>query len=517
MPFPCPDTVFVNGRIYTLSERGANHAEALAIYQGRIVTVGRTSEIRKLADPQTAIADLEGKTVLPSFIDAHMHLTTAGLRQTGLILDISAAASLAEALELLREEAKAREPGTWIRARGWDESYWPERRYITREDLDGVAPQNPLIAVRVDGHLMTINSRGLTELKITHERPEEFDQSAGLLREATAWAVYQQIRPDQAETERALSAGMRLAHSLGVTSLHDVVNMQQIKAYERLRRRGQLKLRVRLNPEIDALDSLSTLGLSSGFGNDHLKLGAIKLFADGSIGARNAALFEPYTDAPSTKGQLNYPQEELDHLVHRAHEVGFQIMIHAIGDRAIEAAIEAIARSGAGPDDRPRIEHFELATPEQIHRCEQLGIIASMQPNFLQWSGSQKLYDMRLGAERDRRIDPHRLVLERDVPLAFGSDGMPFGPLFGVHCAVNAPYESQRLSVEEALHAYTLGATYAGFAEDDVGSLEPGKWADLIVLSGDPFEVSPTRLAEIEVLQTYLAGELVYVRQAEKT
>lgn len=516
MPFLHPDTAFINGHIYTLGEGRATRAEALAVYQGRIVAIGRSSDMRKLVGPKTATIDLQCKTVLPGFIDAHMHLTTAGLRQTGLILDISATASLAEALEQLREAAKAREPGAWIRARGWDESYWPERRYLTRDDLDHVTPQNPLIAVRVDGHLMTINSRGLAELKIPRERPEEFDEATGLLREATAWAVYQQIRPDLIEIERALVAGIHLAHSLGVTSLHDVVNMQQIKAYERLRRRSQLKLRVHLNPEIEALEHLSTLGLSSGFGNDYLKLGAIKLFADGSIGARNAALFEPYADASSTSGKLNYTQDELDHLVRRAHEAGFQIMIHAIGDRAIEAALDAIEGSGAGPDDRPRIEHFELVTPKQIERCRELGVIASMQPNFLQWSGCEKLYETRLGKQRDARIDAHRLVLERDLPLAFGSDGMPFGPLQGIHWAVNAPHESQRLSVEEALYAYTRGGAYAGF-DDEVGALELGKLADFIVLSADPFEVSPERLAGIEVLQIYLGGELVFECKAEQT
>ena len=517
MSFPYPDIIFTNGRIHTLSERSARQVEALAVYQGRIVAAGQTSRIRKLAGPQTETTDLQGKTALPGFIDAHMHLTTAGLLETGLLVDISAARSLAEVLELLRTDVKTRESGAWIRARGWDESHWPERRYLTSQDLDRVAPQNPLIAIRVDGHMMTVNSQAMAQLKIPRERPEEFDEASGLLREATAWGVYQQIKPDLAETERALASGMRLAHSLGVTSLHDVVNPLQIKAYERLHRRGELRLRVHLNPEIETLESLNALGLSSDFGDDLLKLGAIKLFADGSIGARNAALFEPYADAPSTNGKLNYTQEELDHLVRRAHEAGLQIMIHAIGDRAIEAALDAITGSGAGPDDRPRIEHFELATPEQIQRCGMLGIITSMQPNFLQWSGHERLYEIRLGSERDRRIDPHCWVVEQGMRLAFGSDGMPFGPLFGIHWAVNAPYESQRLSVEETICAYTLGAAYAGFSEDETGSLEVGKWSDLIVLSTDPYEITPERLAEINVLETYLAGQLVFAREAEKT
>ena len=511
MPFPAAELIVTGGRIYTLAEGNLDQTEALAVYRGRIVALGRATEIRRLAGSQTRTVELQGRTVLPGFIDAHMHLTSAGLRLTGFVRDISSAGSLAQALEQLREAVKAHQPGEWIRARGWDESHWPEKRYLTRADLDWVAPQHPLIAVRVDGHLLTINSRALARLTIPRQRPEEFDEPAGLLRERTAWLAYQQVKPDLAQTEQALAAGIRLAHSLGVTSLHDVVNPLQIKAYEQLRRRGLLQLRVRLNLEIEALEPLGELGLSSGFGSEYLKLGALKFFADGSIGARNAALSVPYADAPQSLGRLNRPQDELNRLVKRAHEAGFQIMIHVIGDRAIEAAMEALERAGVRPGDRARLEHFELPSPEQLARVRRMGIIASMQPNFLCWSGVGGLYQERLGAKRDEQIDPQRAVLERGIPLAFGSDGMPFGPLYGLQLALNAPHERQRLSWEEALRAYTLGGAYAGYAEDEVGSLEVGKWADFIVLTCDPAK-APQRLAELQVIETYLGGERVYRR-----
>jgi predicted amidohydrolase YtcJ len=512
VPFPYSDRIFINGRIHTLTKSSAAPAEALAVHQGRIVAVGRTDEIRKFAGSRTETVDLQGKTVLPGFIDAHMHLVSAGLLETGYILDLSDARSLVEALEKIRVVVRQKSEGQWLRGRGWDESYWPEKRYLTRADLDPVAPRTTLALSRVDGHLLVANSDALKHVSIS-AHADEFDPQQGWVRESAVTAFLNQIPTEPQEIEQAVRAATRLAHSLGITSVHDIVRAEHIRAYQHLHRRGELQLRIRMNPIIEHLRSLAELGLGSEFGDEFLKLGAIKLFADGSIGARNAALFEPYADAPTTKGKLNYPQEELNGLVRRTHEAGFQIMVHAIGDRAIEAALDAIARSGAGPDDRPRIEHFELATPEQIQRCKEMGIIASMQPNFLEWSGAGKLYEMRLGTERDRRIDPHRLVLERGAPLAFGSDGMPFGPLFGVHSAVNASYESQRLSVEEALRAYTLGATYAGFAKTEVGSLEVGKWADLIILSDDPYAMASERLANLEVLQTYLAGQLVFARE----
>lgn len=499
------DTIFINGIVLIA---GGERAEALAVTGGRIQAVGHTEEIRRLAGPDTKIVDLTGKALLPGFIDAHTHLVSLGLKETGYVLDLSEAGSREEALERVREAVRERGEGAWVLGRGWDESRWPERRYLTREDLDRVAPNNPVALSRVDGHLLIANSRALKLIPVPAD-PDEFDPQRGMLRERAVERFTREIRPGPDEIEEAIPAGARLAHALGITSVHDIVTADHMRAYQRLHRLGELKLRVRLNPVVEQLEALIESGLMTGFGDELLKLGAIKLFVDGSIGARNAALFEPYTDEPSSHGKLNYPQEELDALVKRAHENGFQLMIHAIGDRAIAAALDALERAGIGPGERARIEHFELPTAEQLERAQKLGVIASMQPNFLQWSGPGRLYEARLGSERDARIDPHRAAIEKGIALAFGSDGMPFGPLYGIHWAVNAPHPHQRLSVEEALHAYTLGAAYAGFSEGEVGSLDPGKWADLVVLSEDPLQ-APERLSELKVEEVYLGGERVY-------
>ena len=482
--------------------------EALAVRDRRIEAIGSAEEIRRWIGPETEVVELEGRALLPGFIDAHMHLVSQGLKETNHYLDLSGVSSPEDTLDKVHEAVRSRGTDEWVLGRGWDESRWSSRRYLTRQDLDRVAPQNPVALSRVDGHLLVANSQAL--LRITIEvPPEEFDPERGLLRERAVDQFLAQVQPSPEEIERAILAAVRLAHSLGVTSVHDVVTPEHVRAYQRLHHRGELALRVRLQIVVERLDELIALGLATGFGDEMLRLGAIKIFSDGSIGARNAALLEPYEDEPSTAGKLNYLQSELNALTKRAQENGFQLMIHAIGDRTIEAALDALGHAGVEPGDRARIEHFELPTEVQLERAQALGVVASMQPNFVQWSGPGRLYETRLGPERDARIDPHRAVLEWGIPLAFGSDGMPFGPLYGIHWAVNAPHPHQRLTVEEALHAYTLGAAYAGFDENTLGSLEPGKLADLIVLSEDPGEARG-RLRELRVEETYLGGELVY-------
>lgn len=497
------DLVILNANIYTVS---SGRVQALAVRDGKIVAVGKNEEIRKLAGPKTQIEDLQGKTVLPGFIDAHMHLVSVGLRESGYYLDLSQARSLSEALELVRARVKQTEKSQWVLGRGWDESRWPERRYITKADLDKIAPQHPVALIRVCGHILCANSVALRKIAVT-PRAGEFDDALGLLREETAWAFLQKLQPSDEQLQAAILAGIKLAHRLGVTAIHDIAKPEHIRSYTVLHQAQQLQLRVRLNLEAQHLDHLIALGLRTGFGDDFVKLGAIKFFADGSIGARNAALHKPYRDADSF-GKLNYDQSELNRLVKRAHDHGFQIMIHAIGDRAIDAALEALAYAKATPERRHRIEHAELLSDSQIARMKELGIIASMQPNFLQWSGPGGLYETRLGPERDAQIDPHRRVLDAGVQLAFGSDGMPFSPLYGIHCAVHAPHPNQRVSVEEAIRAYTLGAAFAGFEENLLGSLEPGKLADFIVLSKDP--THSENISEIKVEKTYLAGQCVF-------
>ncbi|MGQ9477828.1 MAG: amidohydrolase [Candidatus Bipolaricaulia bacterium] len=503
------DLILVHGRVHTLGEPGT--AGAIAISSGRISAIGRDEEVRALASPGTRVIDLGGRTVLPGFIDAHTHLVSTGLAGT-VYLDLSGAHSLSALLEMIRTAREERVSGEWLIGRGWEESRWPEKRYLMRQDLDRVAPDRPVALFRVDGHLLSVNSKALELVKLPEELAGQADLERGLLWEEAAWWFHEQIEPGQEELERAILAGVRSAHSLGLTSVHDIVKPGYLRAYQSLRAKGQLKLRVYLNLRVEAVRSLFATGLRTGFGDEWLRLGGVKLFADGSLGAGNAALSEPYLDREG-RGKLNYDDEELFRTVVEAHEQGWQVLTHAIGDRAIEQVLRAYELAGVEPADRYRIEHFELVSDEQLERAARLGLIASMQPNFLKWARPGDMYETRLGKGRTSRIGPHRSVFEAGIKLAFGSDCMPLGPLFGINQAVNAPYPAQRLTVEEAIRCYTLGGAYASFEEGSKGSLEPGKLADLVVLSSDPFE-QPSSIEEIRVEMAFVGGELVFSHAA---
>lgn len=501
------DLVLLHGRIITMDQPG--QVQGLVISGDRILALGSDERVKGLADEATKMIDLHGRTVLPGLIDAHTHLVSTGLRET-IYLDLAQAGTLEELLEMVRAAAGDRAPGEWLIGRGWEESRWPEQTYVAREDLDRAAPGNPAALARVDGHLLCVNSKALQRLPLPEKFGDRADLERGLLWEEAAWWFHDQIEPEAGELERAIAAATRGAHSLGVTSVHDIVKPAYLGAYQKLHATGRLKLRVYFNPQVEHARQLIDAGLVTGSGDHWLRLGAVKLFADGSIGAGNAALSEPYCDRRS-RGQLNYDEEELFHIVNWAHEQGWQVMTHAIGDRAIESLLRVYERTGVTPQDRYRIEHFELANEVDLERAARIGIIASMQPNFLQWVSSGGMYQTRLGEERTGRATPHRVVLDAGIRLACGSDCMPFGPLFGIHQAVNAPYPAQRLTVEEALRCYTQGGAYASFEEGLKGSLAPGRLADFIVLSANPFE-HPRELENIKVEMTYLGGEPVFSR-----
>ncbi len=304
---------------------------------------------------------------------------------------------------------------------------------------------------------------------------------------------------------------VRRAHSLGVTSIHDVVDGREIAAYLQLHRQGDLRLRVNLMPRAEELPNLLGSGLSTGLGGHTLRMGPLKVFMDGSIGARTAALFQDFEDDPGNSGRLMAAEDELFSLIQKASAGGFQLALHAIGDRGIRAALEGISRVDH-EGRRHRIEHLELPGDEDLGLARRAGVVASMQPNFVgRWGIPGGLYEGSLGGERTRRSNPFRCVLDEGIPLAFGSDHMPFSPLYGVHWAVNAPHKDQRLTVEEALRCYTQVPAYASFEESQKGTVEPGKLADLVVLEKDPSE-SPEAIEDIPVYMTVFDGQIVYQR-----
>lgn len=494
--------VLHNGTIH-----GRRNLDAVAIAGDRILAVGRGEELLAYAGENALRIDLKGRAVLPGFIDAHVHLMHTGLVESGWRIDL-ANRSRDEVVAALRDAARSRGVGEWVVGSGWDESDWKDRRYLVREELDRVTTAIPVLAVRKDGHLLTANARALDVLP--ESAPERWvDREAGHLREAAAIEMLDRVVPDRATSAEALSAAARLCHRLGVTSVHTMSRLRHVPAL--MAGRSERRLRVTICPEVASLDRLEAVGLETGFGDPWLRFGGVKIFADGSIGARNAAVSEPFRGGET--GELNHEDAVLASMIRAAEDAGWQTVIHAIGDRAIGQVLDAHEAVGTDPALRHRIEHFELPREAQLDRAVRLGLCISMQPNFIgNWSGPESLYVDRLGEERDRASNPLRRVVDGGLPLAFGSDGMPVSPLYGLHSAVNAPYPDQRLTVEEAIACYTAGGAWFGFEEAVKGKIEPGMLADLVVLDDDP-PLEPERIVERTVEMTFVGGERVYERE----
>jgi hypothetical protein len=517
------DLVVTNAEVHTLDSPDET-CEALAVRDGELVRVGDAYEVDFLVGADTAVLDVDGRVVLPGFVDAHTHLPMVGRRLVHA--DLSTAEAAVDAVALLRDRAEATAgdaddasldgPDAWVQGFGYDESGWVEARYLTREDLDRVSETRPVVAFREDMHTAGLNSVAL-DLLVDDMPPEdvhtEGGEPTGVVVEEAVDAVWGAVEPDLEGTRSLVRAARDFAHAHGVTGVHDMVrNSHAPRVYRELDAAGDLDLRVRLNYWTDHLDSLVDLGERSNHGSGFVRVGGVKSFTDGSFGGRTAKLSEPYADAPDETGQWVVTPEKLEGFVSRADDAGLQFTAHAIGDEAIRAVLDAYAGTSVPADLRHRVEHAELLTDDLVTRFAELGVVASVQPNFLKWAREDGLYDARLGEERARSTNRYRDLLSAGVPLAFGSDCMPLGPLFGVEQAVTAPAEGQRLTVTQALRAYTRGAAYAGFDEDRLGTLTVGKRADLVVLDASPWAVPADAVADVDVTHTVVDGSVVYRR-----
>ncbi len=545
------DRVFLNGEIHTLTDPDRTY-EAVAVRDGAVVRLGRTYDAEFLAGVNTDVVDLDGRVLLPGFIDAHTHLTTVGRYRVHA--DLSTADSPAAAVKRLADRAdEIEDPGNaaaddvgdaadaaaeFVLGYGYDESAWADERYLTRGDLDRVSTERPVAAFREDMHVAAVNgvvldrfADALAAVPDGMVPTDDAGEPTGVLLESAIDPIYEAVEPGPAGARAAVEAALELCAERGITGFHDMVRDSHApRVYRELDAADELTARVRINYWTDHLPALREVGLGTNDGSAFVKIGAIKSYTDGSFGGRTARLAEPYADAPAETGQWVVGPDELRDAVREATGAGYQFTAHAIGDEAIAAVLDAYEDAAGGGDDdaagddnaagdeksdtgssgsRHRIEHVELADDDAIRRIADDDVVASVQPNFLKWAGEDGLYESRLGAERTATTNRYRELLDAGVDLAFGSDGMPMDPLFGVHHAVNAPTESQRLSVTEALRAYTRGAAYAGFDEDRLGTVTPGKRADFVVLERSPWDHAGG-IRDVDVAMTVVDGAVIH-------
>jgi len=527
----CADLVLVRGRVITVNPK-KQLVEAIAVSKGRIVRVGTTREIERLVGKGTQTIDLKGRAVLPGFIDAHNHLWQFGLTLSQVNCRSPPIKSLKEIVDKIGERASKTPKGRWVVGWGYDDTKLKERRHPNRWDLDKVAPHVPVMIRRTCGHTCVVNSRALEMVGYTANTPQpeggEIEKNpvtgepTGVLRETAMKPVNDLARAYSVEElMEAIKLGQERLLSEGITSCHEAgLDANTIKAYQRLFALGQLKLRVYMMVYVDLLAQVVETGFVTGFGNDWLKIGCIKMMMDGGMGGRTAALYEPYEGAGDSRGIIYMSQEKLNELVKKAHEAGFQIGIHAIGDRAIDIslnALEAALKTVPRKDHRHRIEHCGLCTPELTARLKRLGVIPVGQPPFLYNIGDS--FWTNLGGARIRWTYPFRTWLDEGIP-APGSSDRPVvlgAPLLGIWACVNRKTEAgrmlaaeERVTPEEAIRMYTLNAAYASFEENLKGSIEPGKLADLVVLSADPCEVQADEIRNIRVEMTIVGGGVAY-------
>ncbi len=557
---PCPtgpDTIYTRGRILTGAHLQATdpsptpaHVTALAICHGIISAAGSDREILATKSAHTAVVDLHGAFVMPGFNDAHVHLFTAGQQQV-LSVDLTGTRSLPDMLERIQTFAASAHTGAWILGGGWDQTLWADKTLPTRQAIDSVTAGHPSAFYRVDQHILIANSLALATAGITPATPDptggKLDHDAsgaltGIVRETPATSLIESKvpPPTPAERQTALLAAIHDALAHGVTSVQDYSPpFDNFLVLEDLERQGKLPLRIA--EWLDFTLPLATLQqqrASHPADDPLLHLTQLKGFMDGSLGSHTAALAAPYADDPQNSGIPRYTQSDLDHLTSDRAAAGFQIGFHAIGDQANTLALNAFEAgeqagtsraaqsttepSGPQPDRRFRIEHAQVLLPGDFDRFARLGIIASMQPSHLltdmAWAGA------RLGDDRSKYAYAWRSFLDHHVTLAFGTDYPveSIDPFRGLYAAVTRQNESgtqtfhpeQRITLPEALFAYTQAPAFAEFRETLKGRLEPGFLADLIVLDRNLETATPRDRLATQVLQTIVNGKVVYTRTA---
>ncbi len=530
------DLVLINGKIWTVNDKQPE-TEAVAILGNRIVAVGSTQEVRKWAGASTKVIDLQGKRVTPGFNDSHVHFFDGG---RGLAsVQLRDAKTPEEFRNRIRDFAAKSPKSRWVLNGNWDHENWNPPNLPTRQLIDAVTPDNPVFINRLDGHMCLANSLALKLAGVTRETPDPpggtivrdaSGEPTGVLKDAAMSYVYKVIpAPSEDEMAEAIRAALAYAAENGVTSVQDMSASPDVFAvYQKLLASGELTVRVSGHQPLSEWQRLSRAGVRAGFGNDKLKIGALKGFADGSLGSTTALFFDPYLDAPKTSGLPSdemFPESKMLNNILNADKAGLQIAVHAIGDKANKTILDFFAeveKQNGQRDRRFRIEHAQHLRPEEIKRFGSQRVIASMQPYHAIDDG--RWAENRIGPQRAKGTYAFRSLLDAGATLAFGSDWFvaPMEPMMGIYAAVTRRtldgkrpqgwVPEQKITVAEAVRAYTMGSAYASFDEKIKGSIEPGKLADLAVLSADIFKINPVEIGKTKVVMTIFDGKVIYER-----
>jgi len=529
------DLVVHNGKIWTV-DATYPQAQAIAIVGDRIACVGTNEEIRQWVGQKTLTLDAEGKTVLPGFIDSHVHFSAGGMEVNSV--QLRDAANPQEFVRRVSESVKKLPKGEWILGGQWDHELWPGAPYPIRGWIDKYTADNPVLVSRRDGHMTLANSLALRLGGITRDTAcpvggeivkDASGEPTGLLKDAAIELVMRVIPSCTAEqlTSGILAAFFQ-ARRFGVTSIHDNSSADDMRVYQKLLNCGDLTARIYCMLPIEQWESITYGDIRVGFDKTWIRLGALKGFVDGSLGSTTALFFEPYDDAPETSGlagQFVVPENRMLEMALGSDRAGLQLCIHAIGDRANCMALdiydEVVGKSGGTAKERRfRIEHAQTVHPADFSRFARLGVIASVQPYHLVDDGCWT--EKRIGRQRCRTTYAFRTFLNNGVRLAFGSDWTvaPLNPMQGVYAALTRAtsdnknpdgwFPEQKISLVEAIEAYTMGGAYAEFSENEKDSVTPGKLADIVVLDRDMFAASPKEIKDVKVQTTIAGGKVVY-------
>src|SRR5438876_4182608 len=526
--------IIANGNIRTM-DRNHPTAEAIANHRNRIIAVGANDEIRKLAGANTKVIDAKGRPVLPGFNDAHVHFMSGGFQLSSV--DLRDANTPQEFAERIRDFAAKLPEGRWITGGDWDHERWPDTKLPTKQLIDHYTPRTAVFVNRLDGHMALANSLALKLAGVASAtkdpdggvivRDPKTGDPTGILKDAAQSFVWKVIpAPNFEEKLAAARAASNHAASLGVTSVQDMSAGADVGVYQTLLDRGELKNRIYAVWPLPRWERLAQTGVRAHFGSAMLRTGGLKGFADGSLGSTTALFFDPYLDAPNTSGIPSdemFPEGAMLERVRGADRAGLQVIIHAIGDRANDTILsiyEQVEKENGDRDRRFRIEHAQHLRPQDIPRFGRDKVIASMQPYHAIDDG--RWAEKRIGHERAKTTYAFRSLLDSGATLAFGTDWTvaPLDPMLSIYAAVtrrtldgkhpNGWIPEQKITMEEAVRAYTLGSAYAEFQEGVKGSLAPGKLADLVILSSNIFEIDPREIEKAKVVLTIMDGRVVY-------